>query len=295
MNLPAHKKRMDSNSHRPEQFAIRRADRMAYAAIAFFAMLSWIISSSSEQIEAQAAGIRINAIEPWVIHFASDIAVLLVVPIIPLLLSRVRFAREETGRTALILFLGLLAYIIAQVVLLAGVRSILWPIFLDGYYETSIGEPLVWLYESREIVYTYLLNLAAFYLFRSLERLRLDAAGRTQQAEDHQRLVVNSGGRTLIFRPTEIWWAKAASNYVEIQTETGMHLVRISLSELESLIEKIEPSHVRCHRSFLVQVTQIAQITPRGSGGAELQLSSGKVLPIGRSYRANVERLVKRD
>lgn len=284
---------MDVSQNHLERIADRRADRMAYAAIAFFAILSWIISSSSEQIEAQAAGIRINAIEPWVIHFASDIAVLLVVPIIPLLLSRARFAREEASKTALILFLGLIAYIIAQVLLLAGVRSVLWPIFLDGYYETSVGEPLVWLYESREIVYTYLLNLAAFFLFRSLERLRLDAAGRTQQAEDHQRLVLNSGGRTLIFRPVEIWWAKAASNYVEIQTETGMHLVRISLSELETLIDKIDASHVRCHRSFLVQVTQINKITPRGNGGAELQLASGNTLPIGRSYRANVERLVK--
>ncbi len=284
---------MDVNQNHLERIADRRADRMAYAAIAFFAVLSWIISSSSEQIEAQAAGIRINAIEPWVIHFASDIAVLLVVPIIPLLLSRARFSRDEAVKTALILFFGLIAYIIAQVLLLAGVRSVLWPIFLDGYYESSVGEPLVWLYESREIVYTYLLNLAAFFLFRSLERLRLDAAGRTQQAEDHQRLVLNSGGRTLIFRPAEIWWAKAASNYVEIQTETGMHLVRISLSELETLIEKIEASHVRCHRSFLVQITQISKITPRGNGGAELQLASGNTLPIGRSYRANVERLVK--
>ena len=284
---------MDVNQNHLERIADRRADRMAYAAIAFFAVLSWIISSSSEQIEAQAAGIRINAIEPWVIHFASDIAVLLVVPLIPLLLSRARFSREEAAKTGLILFFGLIAYIIAQVLLLAGVRSVLWPIFLDGYYESSVGEPLVWLYESREIVYTYLLNLAAFFLFRSLERLRLDAAGRTQQAEDHQRLVLNSGGRTLIFRPAEIWWAKAASNYVEIQTETGMHLVRISLSELETLIEKIEASHVRCHRSFLVQITQISKITPRGNGGAELQLASGNTLPIGRSYRANVERLVK--
>lgn len=284
---------MDVNQNHLERIADRRADRMAYAAIAFFAVLSWIISSSSEQIEAQAAGIRINAIEPWVIHFASDIAVLLVVPIIPLLLSRARFSRDEAVKTGLILLFGLIVYIIAQVLLLAGVRSVLWPIFLDGYYETSVGEPLVWLYESREIVYTYLLNLAAFFLFRSLERLRLDAAGRTQQAEDHQRLVLNSGGRTLIFRPAEIWWAKAASNYVEIQTETGMHLVRISLSELETLIEKIEASHVRCHRSFLVQITQISKITPRGNGGAELQLASGNSLPIGRSYRANVERLVK--
>nr|WP_070959136.1 LytTR family DNA-binding domain-containing protein [Hyphomonas sp. Mor2] len=286
---------MDSNPHRLEQVAEQRADRLAYAAIVFFAVLSWIISSSSEQIEARAAGIRIDALEPWVIHFASDIAVLLVVPIIPFLLSRVRFAREEAARTVLILCVGLVAYIIAQVLLLAGVRSVLWPIFLDGYYETSVGEPLVWLYESREIVYTFLLNLAAFYLFRSLERLRLDAAGRTQQAEDHQRLVLNSGGRTLIFRPSEIWWAKAASNYVEIQTETGTHLVRISLSELETLIEKIETSHVRCHRSFLVQVSHISKITPRGNGGAELELTSGKVLPIGRSYRAIVERLVKGD
>jgi len=290
-----HKEKMDSNANRLEQVADRRADRLAYAAIAFFAVLSWIISSSSDQIEAKAAGIRIDAIEPWVIHFASDIAVLLVVPIIPLLLSRVRFAREDAVKTALTLLAGLVVYIIAQVLLMAGVRSVLWPIFLDGYYESSVGEPLVWLYESREIVYTFLLNLAAFFLFRSLERLRLDAAGRTQQAEDHQRLVLNSGGHTLIFRPIDIWWAKAASNYVEIQTETGMHLVRISLSELETLIAKIEASHVRSHRSYLVQITQISQITPRGNGSAELRLMSGNTLPIGRSYRANVERLVKGD
>lgn len=284
---------MDSNTNRLEQVADRRADRLAYAAIAFFALLSWVISSSSDQIEARAAGIRINAIEPWVIHFASDVAVLLVVPIIPILLSRVQFTREDALKTALVLFAGLIVYIIVQVLLMAGVRSVLWPIFLDGFYESSVGEPLVWLYESRQIVYTFLLNLAVFYLFRSVERLRLDAAGRTQQAEDHQRLVLNSGGRTLIFRPVEIWWAKAASNYVEIQTETGTHLVRLSLSELETLIEKIDASHVRCHRSYLVQISQIATITPRGNGGAELRLTSGLTLPIGRSYRANVERLVK--
>lgn len=284
---------MDSSSNHLDASANRRADRYAYAAIAFFATLSWVISSSSDLIEAKAAGIRINPVEPWVIHFASDFAILLIVPIIPVLLSRVRFTREDAFRTVLVLLAGLVLYIVAQVLLMAGVRSVLWPIFLDGYYESSVGEPLVWLYESRKVVYTFLLNLAAFYLFRSLERLRLDAAGRTQQAEDHQRLVLNSGGRTLILRPAEIWWAKAASNYVEIHTETGMHLVRISLSELQSLIEKISPSHARSHRSYLVQISQISTITPRGNGGAELLLSSGTPLPIGRSYRANVERLLK--
>ena len=284
---------MDSTSPRPDRLADRRADRYAYAAITFFALLSWVISSSSDQIEANAAGIRINPIEPWIIHFASDVAILLVVPIIPLLLTRVRFTREDTLRTALIILAGLLVYIFAQVLLVAGVRSVLWPVFLGGYYESTVGEPLFWLYESRQIVYTFLLNLAAFYLFRSLERLRLDAAGRSQQAEDHQRLVLNSGGRTLILRAQDIWWAQAASNYVEIHTETGLHLVRISLSELQSLIERISPTHARTHRSYLVQIAQISKIAPRGNGGAELVLTSGTTLPIGRSYRVNVERLLK--
>jgi DNA-binding LytR/AlgR family response regulator len=55
---------------------------------------------------------------------------------------------------------------------------------------------------------------------------------------------------------------------------------------LVRLLQQLDPDRfIQVHRSWLVNLEQVAAIEPLDSGDARIQLSSGKTLPCSRRYR----------
>ena len=268
-----------------ERAADQRADRLAILVIAAFTALSWVLLSTSELIEADQNGLSLPTIRPWLIQFASHVATLIVLPVVPLTLSRARFRRKDALRTGLVLACGFAIFALGHILIMVFLRKLLWPMVLPGEYVFGFSNPLIWIYELRKDAYTFLLQIVVFGLFRQVEQLRLELATRRDDAQAHKRLTLKSGGRTLILRIDEVEWAQAAANYVELHTREESHLVRISLTELARLIDAAQPSHIRTHRSFLVKKDLIQQVVPDGEGGGAVTLRSGAAIPLGRTYR----------
>ena len=79
------------------------------------------------------------------------------------------------------------------------------------------------------------------------------------------------------FKPTEILFAAAENNYVNIQTQSQKFLLRLSLSEL---IERLQfPRLVRVHRSYAVNLDRIDSFDEQSA-----KVESHDI-PIGRNYR----------
>jgi two-component system LytT family response regulator len=98
-----------------------------------------------------------------------------------------------------------------------------------------------------------------------------------------QRLVVKMGDRVLLLNVGEVDWLEAAGNYVCVHAGKQSHIVRDSLSHLESCLD---PGHfARIHRSTLVNLDRIRELRPHWHGDYKIILQSGQVLPLSRRYR----------
>ena len=101
-----------------------------------------------------------------------------------------------------------------------------------------------------------------------------------------ERLVVKSGGRIFFLDVADIDFIEAADNYAELHFETRSHLIRQTLSHLET---RLDPERfVRIRHSTIVNVRRIKELRPSTGGEYELLLLSGEVLESSRRYRKNL-------
>jgi len=88
-------------------------------------------------------------------------------------------------------------------------------------------------------------------------------------------IVLKVGGTQIRIKTDEILYAEAFAHTVEIHTINAVYAPSISISELETLLGK---GFVRCHRSYLVALSAIEQISR-----TEILLDNAVVIPVSRS------------
>ncbi len=105
------------------------------------------------------------------------------------------------------------------------------------------------------------------------------------------RLIVQTGNGETVIRESEIEYLEAARNYVVVGTESREYLVRDTLRSLE---RSVAPDQlVRTHRSYLVNVDRIEEIRTTDSGGREIRMQSGKLVPLSRGYKDTFRDVVR--
>jgi two-component system LytT family response regulator len=116
---------------------------------------------------------------------------------------------------------------------------------------------------------------------RLLENLRADA-------NRPLRILVRSDGRIFFIKAAEIDWIEAEEKYVILHTRTQRHMVRQSISTLETQLASA--SFVRIHRCHLINLDALQEVVPWSHGDCVAVLKSGTRLNVGRNYR---ERLLR--
>lgn len=272
----------------PERAADKRADRTAFLYIVIFTFLSWVILSNSDYLENLRDGLRRLWFEPWLIQGTSHIAILIVIACIPGLLSRFPLSLENWKRRIPVYMAGFALFGATHIILMMLLRTLSFPILLGRAHEQSLWRLGLWIYELPKDGYTYLLVLSVFLTARHIEQLRLEAANAKQEARETGRLRLKSGGRVLFLKAGEILRAEAASNYVDIKTPSGQHFIRMTLTSLEKLIREAGETHVRVHRSHLVNRSKIREVSPQSDGRLFVTLENGASLPVGQKYKADL-------
>jgi two-component system LytT family response regulator len=101
------------------------------------------------------------------------------------------------------------------------------------------------------------------------------------------RVFVKHDDRLLSIAVADIEYVEALGNYVKLRARGKMHVVRGSLSALES---RLDPAvFIRTHRSYIVNVMHIRELVPVSHGDYMVVIESGARVPLSRVYRENLE------
>jgi two-component system LytT family response regulator len=131
----------------------------------------------------------------------------------------------------------------------------------------------------------------------ALERIRTRADSEPPgDAENHNtetyttRIVFKSRGRILFLPVSEIRWIAAEENYVRISTGDETHLLRETMAHLE---RRLDPrSFLRVHRSSIVNLQYVKEVRMDAEGEPGILLVNGQKVPMSRTYRSRIQRLV---
>ncbi len=103
-----------------------------------------------------------------------------------------------------------------------------------------------------------------------------------EMQSDH-RLIVQTGRGEAIIKVEDILWVEAARNYVVFHTADREYVTR---DTLKSVMQRLSAHDFeRCHRSRLVNVSNVAEIQTQKSGAYVVLLSDGTEVPLSRGYR----------
>ena len=120
------------------------------------------------------------------------------------------------------------------------------------------------------------------YLLR-MKELILDVQKRP---EFIRRLLVKEKGKLLIIAIEKISVFEAAGDYITLQTTSGKHVIRETLTYLE---QKLDPAlFIRINRSTIIRINLINELEPVSKGDYQVKLSSGQTYTLSRNYREQV-------
>jgi two-component system, LytTR family, response regulator LytT len=104
-----------------------------------------------------------------------------------------------------------------------------------------------------------------------------------QETPTTAKLLVDDGERMVVLSPDSIYYAVPNNRLLEIHTEDKVIMSRMTLQELEDKLA----GHMffRAHRSYLVNLNHILEITPWFNGTSNLTMKNKEktVIPVSRS------------
>jgi two-component system LytT family response regulator len=106
------------------------------------------------------------------------------------------------------------------------------------------------------------------------------------------RMVFKSRGRILFLPVEEIRWITAEENYVRIHAGNEVHLLRNTMTRLET---RLDPAiFLRVHRSSIVNLHYVKEVKNEADGESLVLLTSGESIAMSRSYRSRIYKLLHR-
>jgi len=104
-----------------------------------------------------------------------------------------------------------------------------------------------------------------------------------------ERFAVRKRGKEIMVEVADIDWIEAAGNYAVLHVGGDTLEIRSSLTKLEG---ELDPRRfVRVHKSHVVNVARIAEVTPWISGDWRIRLQDGSEINLSRRYRQRFEAL----
>jgi two-component system, LytTR family, response regulator len=115
----------------------------------------------------------------------------------------------------------------------------------------------------------------------AIERVRRKL-GRDRRAAAVDRFGIRVGSRLSFVDVADVTWIEADGDYAALHANGQRHLLRESLHELS---RKLDASRfLRVHRSAIVRVDQVVELSPRPNRDAVLRLRDGTTLRASRTY-----------
>jgi two-component system, LytTR family, response regulator len=107
------------------------------------------------------------------------------------------------------------------------------------------------------------------------------------------KFLVHDGRRTYFVSAEDVDYVKGCDYYAGLHVGGKVHLVRQTLSEIES---RLDPQiFLRVHRSTIVNLRMVREFRSIGHRQHELVLQSGASIRVSRSHKAAVDAAIRRE
>jgi two-component system LytT family response regulator len=157
--------------------------------------------------------------------------------------------------------------------------------FNDARFEKALRQAKSQL-EQREI------NNLSRKLFALLEdRQDASQANKSGQPTFLTRLMIKSASRVFFLKVDEIDWIEADDYYVKLHTGHKSHLLRETMNELEAKLDA--EKFLRIHRSTIVNIDRIKELSPLFNGDYAVVLQDGTELKLSRSRREHAQAVLQ--
>ena len=232
---------------------------------------------------------------------ASHIMVAALLPAIYWLHRRFPMAQpaQRPVRNILIHVLAIVPFSVTRTVGMTGLR-LLWFVGLMGErysFPLTVG-PVVLriLQRHRELRHAergrrgHPLHIGAKAIVRGGTPADPRAAADDQSTALPERFAVRKrGGNEVVVEVADIDWIEAAGNYAVLHVGGDTFEIRSSLSKLEA---ELDPRRfVRVHKSHMVNIARVTEVTPWISGDWRIRLQDGAEVNLSRRYRQRFEAL----
>jgi len=108
--------------------------------------------------------------------------------------------------------------------------------------------------------------------------------------ERNKRLVVRVKNEIKIIQTQEVRYFEAEDDYISIHTQEGKFLKKMTMKQME---ESLDPEKfARVHRSFLVNLQEVAGLEPYEKESYLLRLRSGQKIPVSKSGYARLRQVL---
>jgi hypothetical protein len=149
-------------------------------------------------------------------------------------------------------------------------------------------------YEFAKDVVTYvMLNagiVALAYVFDRLPKNKEEVVSAPASTVVPERFAVRRrGGTEVMVEVAAIDWIEASGNYAILHVGGETYEIRTSLAKLEA---ELDPRRfVRVHKSHVVNIARVTEVTPWVSGDWRIRLAGGAEVNLSRRYRERFEAL----
>jgi len=248
-----------------------------------------------EMANETARGVRMSYGSALAIQISSHLVVAALLPAIYWLHRR--WPIGESPRNLVIHVAAVVPFSVVHTVGMAALRFVWFGGILGEAHSFPLsGERM--LYEfAKDIIAYGLLSAGTVALRHYLSRptpspvVAPAAAPVTASAADPrpERFAVRRKGREVMVEVADIDWIEASGNYAVLHVGDETFEIRSSLTKLEG---ELDPKRfVRVHKSHLVNIARVVEVTPWVSGDWRIRLQGGAEVNLSRRYRQRFEAL----
>jgi len=143
---------------------------------------------------------------------------------------------------------------------------------------------------AKDVVSYTMLSAGVLVLSYLLARKPAPAPSSDPGATLPERFAVRRRGKEIMVEVADIDWVEASGNYAVLHVGGELLEIRSSLTRLES---ELDPKRfVRVHKSHLVNIARVVEVTPWVSGDWRIRLQDGAEVNLSRRYRPRFEAVV---
>jgi hypothetical protein len=145
-------------------------------------------------------------------------------------------------------------------------------------------------YEFAKDLVTYLMVTTGVLALNYLLQRKPAVESPSANAAPVERFAVRKrGGSEVMVEVADIDWIEASGNYAILHVGGETFEIRSSLAKLEGELDA--KRFVRVHKSYVVNIARVAEVTPWVSGDWRIRLQDGAEVNLSRRYRQRFEAL----